>query len=149
MSKNASRSRMVQIYVACVLLFVGLAACGYLVADQAGLIKHPAPVAHAFVSDMTYVDLPRMMVDVGSKDSSAQVQVDISLEIASKDKAILEGYQPRITDKINDFLSQEPPEEIARFSSTPWIRQELLRQVNGVGSPVPVYDVLLRQMLIL
>jgi flagellar basal body-associated protein FliL len=149
MFKSASKSRLMQLYIFVLLVFAGLASCGYFFAEEAGLIKRPAPMTHKFVSEMAYIDLPRMIVDMGHKGSLSQVQVDISLEIADKDKYVVEGYKPLITDKINNFLANEKPEEIERISKMPWLRHEILRQINSAGAPVPVYDVFFREMFIM
>lgn len=148
MKTSATRSEIVQVYVACIALFIALAACGYYWVRSTAPVAHPAPIAHGFVTDMTYIDLPRMTVSLGA-GGSTQVRVEISLEVARKDVAIVEKYQPQITDRLNRFFSKVSPDEIEEPNSLTLLRDDLLWQVNGTGMPVPVHDLMLKQMIVM
>jgi hypothetical protein len=71
------------------------------------------------------------------------------LEIAKKDLPVVEGFQPHMVDKLNTFFISIDPDKIQETMYMPWLHVEMLKQINSVGSPVPVHDVLLRQMLIM
>jgi flagellar basal body-associated protein FliL len=109
----------------------------------------PVPV-HGPKGDLAYLHLPRISVAVGSVGaSSSHIKMDIALEVAAKDIAVLQGYEPRITDKINQFLGGLTAEEIERPSTTPWLRAEVLKQANTAGSPVPVTGIVFRSLVIM
>ena len=148
MKSQTTKNSILRVYIIGVAIFVALAVCGYYMADRIGLIKHPVPVAHGFISDMAYLDLPRMTVSLGGA-GSVHVRVDIALEVARKDIPTLEGFQPRITDKLNAFFSKVQLDEIEEPASMPFLRQEMLRQINSVTAPIPVHDLMLRQLVIM
>jgi hypothetical protein len=54
-----------------------------------------------------------------------------------------------MVDKLNTFFISIDPDKIQETMYMPWLHVEMLKQINSVGSPVPVHDVLLRQMLIM
>ena len=149
MKFKANKNSIFRVYILGVALFVVLSVFGYYMADRSGLIRHAVPtVGHGFVSDMAYFDLPRITMSFGSSNAT-HLRVDIALEVARKDIPALEGYQPRITDKLNVFFSKVPLREIEDPAAMPFLRQEMLRQINGVTAPVPVHDLMLRQLVIM
>jgi flagellar basal body-associated protein FliL len=134
------------------MVVVMLAGFGLYAADRAGMLPstQKIPAGHAlFTTEMAYYDLPHMTVAMASGGASSHVRLDISIEIASKDMMIVEGYQPRMTDGLNRFLSHLRPDQIARPNALPWLRAELLKQVNSVGSPAPVHDLTFRQFVVM
>jgi flagellar basal body-associated protein FliL len=150
MSVKASNNRMLHLYVAGVMIFVILGAYGeYYEADRSGLIEHAAPRSHSILTEMAYLDLPRVTVDVGSGVDKTHVRIDISLEVAKADIPVFEGYQPRITDRINYFFMHVRPDQVLALGTQPFLREELIRQINKAGAPVPVHAIVLRQMVIM
>jgi flagellar basal body-associated protein FliL len=149
MKPNASRNQIVQVYIACLAMFVALAVGGYFLADRAGLIAHPRSAAtQDFVTDMAYYDLPHMNISMGG-GRSTHLWVDIALEVARKDMPIIAGYQPQIMDKLNLFFSKMKPEDVEQPDAMPALRQEILWQINSAGAPIPVHDMMLRRMVIM
>jgi len=143
------KNRMIFVYIGSALFFAALAAFGYFAVDTDGHFRRPAPMNQQFTTDMTYYDLPRMTLAVGQGKDETHVRIDITLEVAKKDLPILEGYQPQITDRLNVFFIALHPEQIRRFSTLPWLRGEMLQQVNNLSMPFPVHDLMLRQMIVM
>ena len=146
---NTHISGLVASYAMVVTLLAGF---GLYAADKAGMlptIQKVVPGHALFATDMAYYDLPHMTVAMAAGSAASHVRLDISLEIASKDVMIVEGFQPRMTDTLNRYLSHLRPDQIARPNAMPWLREELLKQVNSVGSPVPIHDLTFRQFVIM
>ena len=146
---NAKLSNFALSYTMVVTVLLVL---GFYAAGRAGIIptelKHTA--GHpSFATEMTYYDIPRMTVAMSSGGGGAHLRLDISLEVANKDRDVVEGYQPRITDKLNKYISTLRPDQLERPNAMPWLREELLKQINSVGSPVPIHDLMFRQFVIM
>jgi flagellar basal body-associated protein FliL len=144
-----AKNRVFYVYALSALMFLTLAIFGYCVVDKNGHMRRPVPLAGNFVTDMAYVDLPRINLQVGNADNETHMRIEISLEVASKDKAVMEGYQPQITDRLNFFLARMKPEQLRKPQNVAHLREEMLRLVNGIGAPVPVHDLMVRQMIIM
>lgn len=138
--------RFIALYVS--VLFLWIAAFGYYYESTR---PDPAPNATSasrmFHTDMAYYDMPRMTVSVGSGD--VHMRIDVALEVAKKDVPMVEGYQPRITAKLNSYLSTLSPERIQEAKMLPWLRAEMLAQINSVGAPIPVHDLVFRQLVVM
>jgi len=148
MKNNSSKYGAYHFLVLYVGVFVSLAALGYYVANKYSVTGvQPTPSARTFATDLTYYDMPRMTISVGS--GSVHMRVDVALEVAKKDVSIVEGYQPRMTAKLNSYLSTLSPERMQEAKLLPWLRAEMLAQVNSVGIPVPIHDLLFRQLVVM
>jgi flagellar basal body-associated protein FliL len=98
---------------------------------------------------MAYIDLPRINLQVGDANNEVHMRLEISLEVAKKDLPIMQGYQPQITDRLNFFLAHMRPEQLRQPQNIPELRAAMLRLVNDMGAPVPVHDLMLRQMIVM
>ncbi|MGB9153147.1 MAG: flagellar basal body-associated FliL family protein [Alphaproteobacteria bacterium] len=146
----SSRYRAYHFLAAYIGVFVMLSVLGYYVASKSSFVdSRPAPMTHKFATDLAYYDMPRLTVALGSGDQATRVRLDISLEVAKNDVGIVEGYQPRITARLNRFLTTLDPARIQEAGLMPWLRAEMLRQVNDAGAPVPVHDLLFRQLVVM
>jgi len=144
-----SKSRMFLLIGSYIGVFGMLAALGYYAMDKTGMVMHAVRVKQDFATDLTYQDLPRMTVTLHGDSSGMHVRLDLSLEVAKKDVRVIDGYQPRMLDRLNGFFGSVDPERLRQTRFMPWLHQEMLKQVNSVGSPAPVRDVVVRQMLIM
>lgn len=152
MEKNAEKYTIIRLYVASVVIFIILAVAGYFLAGRWGLL--PARIsstssseATGLVPDWAYVDLPRMTVSLGHS-ATTHMQVDISLEVAPKDVMVLEGYLPQIMDRFNLFLPHVKVDELSRPIGMYSLHKNMLWQVNNMGMPVSVHDLMLQNMVI-
>ena len=139
--------------VAYIAVFMTLAGCGYIVINQKRMVRQQgdALMTHEVVTDLAYYDLPRITVSVGTNGDHLppRLRADISLEVARKDMHSVAGYQPRITEKLSDLLASIRPEDLESSLSVPQLRAEMLRAVNRAGAPVPVHDLLFRELVIM
>ncbi|MFA5040908.1 MAG: flagellar basal body-associated FliL family protein [Bdellovibrionales bacterium] len=151
---TALNNRILQFYVATSILFIALGSVGYFMADKwEAISKNPFSAASYFrspeaASVLTFVDLPRMTVSLGNSAIS-QMSVNISLEVESRDMMVLEGYMPQILDKFNLFLPRVNIEEISKPPGLFMLRKNMLWQVNNLGMPIRVHDLLLQNLIIM
>ena len=131
-------------------IFIALAVLGYCIARKSDFVaSRPAPTAHALTTDFTYYDIPRLNVVVGSGNTATHVRIDLSLEVGKDDLSVIEGYQPRITARLNRFLMTINPDRMQKANWLPWLRSQMLGQINRAGAPVPVHNVLFRQLVVM
>ena len=145
-------SRLRFFIIAYIAVFMTLAACGYIVIDHKRMVQQESDslMAHKVVTDLAYYDLPRITVSVNtSGDMPPRLRADISLEVARKDMHSVAGYEPRITERLSDLLASIRPEDLESSKSVPALRAEMLRAINGAGAPVPVHDLLFRELVIM
>ncbi len=133
--------------VVCALAIIGCYAIHG--ADHAQSIASMPP--HISQTPLAYCDLPRMTVSLGGSDSKTapRIRLDIALEVASKDVLTIDSVQSRIADRLAAFLGQLSLKQIERPGSVAWLRDQMLKQVNSAGLPVPVHDLMFRQLVIL
>ncbi len=144
------KTRLYAFVAAYISVFTVLAVIGYYLADEVGLVhRHQALQTQKFATDLAYYDLPRMNIGLNDDRGATHIRIDLSLEVAKKDMPVIQGYEPRITDRLGTFLSTVTPEHIKQVQYLPWLHQQMLKQINAAGSPAPVHDVLLRQMVIM
>ncbi|MBV8059984.1 MAG: flagellar basal body-associated FliL family protein [Alphaproteobacteria bacterium] len=131
----------------------GLAVLGYYFADYA-LEKVQAKktvINDKFQTDLSYVELPRMNVTLTSAhaDFSGRVRMDISLVVEKKYADRLEGFKPRINDRLMSFASHMDLDTISRPQASALLRHYILKEVNAASFPVPVIDVVFRQFAVM
>lgn len=151
---NASSKHLILGFVlAYALVFAGLAAVGYHCLPKSGenirVSKKEAPIV---LTDVAYVDLPPVIVSVEARQgvsTTPRVRVDLALEVARKDREVVEGYQPYITERVGTMLRGLSPEEIESTRNIGWIRSEMLRAVNTAGAPAQVQGVIFRRFVLM
>jgi len=129
---------------------LALAVIGWLIADNWGTISYKATtlISHRGFRDAAYVDVPRMTVSLGGS-ASTRIQVDITLEVPKKDADVLEGYLPKIMDRLNVYLPKIKADELKNPDAMFMLHKEMLYQINNIGIPVKVNDVVLQNLVIL
>jgi flagellar basal body-associated protein FliL len=170
MERNSEKTPFLYLYIGSLAFFLSLASVGGYWMGKEGGYLHPsrtAPSASSpssseegspsssasspnaeVLSDMAYVDLPRMTVSVGN-GSFRQARVDISLEIARKDIPALQGYMPQIVDKLNTFFPQVKFEGLDDPHTMYVLHKDLLWQLNSLDLPVPVRDLVFRKLIVM
>lgn len=147
--KNVKTTLFVMAYV---VALASLGTVGYIYADyKIKTDKHQTELNEKFHTDVTYVDLPPMNLTFSSSSAhtAGRVRINISLEVDKKYASKVEGYAPRITDRIVSYTQQLDFDEINRPSATKWLREHFLQIANTVSSSAPVIDVVFRQFLIM
>jgi len=150
MQKSFSRRYRIPLFVVFYAgVFAALALLSYFVAIRSTAPQHIVSAKpYTFATDFTYIDLPRMAVSVSGNNNMVHMQIDIALEVAKKDAPILDGYKPRLVDRLNRFFSKLRPSQVTSPDSLPWLRGELLKQVNDADLPVSVHAVWLQRFIV-
>jgi hypothetical protein len=149
-----SRYRMLIVWSMVVGIFCLLALLGYLVAiDKSGYF-HRYKLSHHFESDVSYYYLPTVTLSTGGGDGGGgakapRLRMQIGLGVATKDMDVLAGYEPRIIEKINDYMIKLRPSDVERADLASWLRGELLIQVNSSGVPFPVDNLYFMQLVVM
>ena len=150
------RIKRTYIYILIYLLSIGgLAFTGYVVGDHYGFSRAALMVNNHtqknFVSDVSFYDLPRMNLTMASSENgqTGKIRIDMSLEIEGKYFDRMKDYQPRMCDRLVTFIRDQDMDALRKPYNQRAFHDELLREVKKVASPVPVLDVVLRQMVFL
>lgn len=134
------------------LAFFLLALTGYYMSEaKVAKTYHNFLTNGYFATDLAMYDLPRINMDLTTDDGGrkTRVRMDISLEVAKKDMLRIEGYKPRITDRIimymhsQNFEGVSPPEVMRR------LHENLLSVIAASSEPVAVHDIIFRQFVVL
>jgi flagellar basal body-associated protein FliL len=86
----------------------------------------------------------------GTKSSDTQagtIRFTFSLEIAERDTKRLEGYTPKIMDRIQTILNDTPPKQLNSPSGLELFRENLLNQINRVSGPVNVSNIYFQKLI--
>lgn len=105
----------------------------------------------AIATEAIYFDLPEMLVNLNSAGGrrANYLRVVVSLEVGSKeDLARIEQVKPRIVDNFQLFLRELRAEDLRGSAGMYRLKEELLTRANESAKPVPIKDVLFREMLV-
>jgi flagellar basal body-associated protein FliL len=129
-----------------------LACIGYFYADyRIQAARHQRMEDQRFRSDVTYIDLPRVNLTLGSSTGrgTGRVRMDISLAVEKKYAGRIEDVEPRIADRIVSYLRTVDFDELSRPKATVWLHKRLLQEAVSASDPLPIMDVVLQQFVIL
>ena len=148
------KTRKINPFLAAYVVGLGcLAVIGYSCADFTMHIDHPAKTVAEQTqthTDVTFVDLPRLNLVVPSAHGSrGRLRMDITLEIDKKYALMLQGYTPRISERIESYAQAINIEDVTPPKATQQLRQDLLQEAATGGFPVPIIDVIFRQFVML
>jgi hypothetical protein len=147
MKHRADKTPFLRFYIASLALFLILAVSGFyfggkwLISNRTSSKGEPAKV-------LEFVNLPHMTVSVGNQ-ASMQMEMNVSLEVERKDVPILEGYIPQIVDKFNAYFPEVNVDELHGPFAMHNLHKNMLWLVNSVGMPVYVYDLMLKDLVII
>jgi flagellar FliL protein len=150
-------SRMMQmIVVGGLLVVVGGGGAAYYFLMPAGggekKVAANAPIVPANLpsAQTTFFDVPDIIVNIQTPDnSSAYLKLSVSLEIDQPDaKTLVEPVLPRVIDQFQTYLRELRVEDIRGSAGVMRLKEELLRRVNLALAPLPVRDVLLKEMIV-
>jgi hypothetical protein len=112
-------------------------------------LQNPTMSNH-FQTDIAYVDLPRITLTLpASAMGEGNIRMDITLEVENKYAAQVEGFRPRIADKLIHYTRSLNYKDLARPNSTLWLKPDMLSIVNNVSDSVPIRNIIFRQFLVL
>lgn len=111
--------------------------------------KHTRESGH-FQTELSYVDLPRISVTLSTDNGqSGIVRMDITLEVENKYVSEVEGFKPRITDRLIHYTQSLSYDDLSRPHSTVWLKPDMLQEVRQASEPAIVKDLIFREFLVL
>ena len=132
-------------------LFIGLACTAYMADGYLGLNKvHKKPENVRFVTDVGYVDLPRMNLTLASGGGkTGKLSLDLSIEVEKKDAGRMQNYQPILSDRLITYTRALDIDELRNPMNQHMFRTELLEEAKSLTMPIPIVDIVIRRMVIL
>lgn len=97
-----------------------------------------------------FYELPDIIVNLNTANRRQNfLKISVSLELADQESvAQLEQVLPRIIDNFQVYLRELRLEDLRGSAGLYRLREEMLRRVNAAAAPVPIRDVLFREMLV-
>jgi flagellar basal body-associated protein FliL len=97
----------------------------------------------------TYYTLPRMELTLSSFEGETHhARLGISLEIEKINLERFADFQPRVSDRIINFMRHKDIEEIRKPAAMFTLRRDLLHEVNQASAPIPVSDIIFREFVV-
>lgn len=150
--------RKMQIVAAGVLLLLaaGGGAAWYLLGgaepDEVADANRPKPlqITQLPSEHTTFFDVPDIIVNIQTPDGSAAfLKLVVSLEVEQPNAAsLIEPVLPRVIDQFQTYLRELRVEDVRGSAGVMRLKEELLRRVNFALAPLPVRDVLLKEMIV-
>ncbi len=141
--------RIHRFYIGSLALIVVLGVFGYLVTEHFVTSTEVAQTQmRPQVQPMAYVELPRVNVSFGGP-FAMQMQLDLALEVEPKNVMVVEGYIPQVMDRLNAYFPKARLDSMNERSHGMFLfRKEVLWEVNQIGMPVPVNDILIQKLVV-
>ena len=97
-----------------------------------------------------FVDLPEMLVNLNTGTrQAAYLKMRIALEVDDPETVKkLETVMPRVLDSFQTFLRELRIDELSGSAGLYRVKEELLVRIGVVLQPLPVRDVLFKEMLV-
>ena len=145
----SNKVRIPSFIVLYTIIFAVFAVLSYFAAYK-GMVFHSIGTSknYSVEIDYAYVDLPRMTASLNGSSDNVHMQIDIALEVPKKDAALLNRYKPRVVDILNRFFSGLRPGQLQSSRALPWLRGEILKQVNDAELPVPVHAIWVQRLIV-
>ncbi len=154
---SGGKKKLLIIIVVVILLVVGGVAGAYFT----GLLD---PVVKMIVGDgggggetvegeggpSVFYELPALTVNLNTGGRQARfIKIQVSLELQrEEDKPRVEAVIARVMDNFNVYLRELRVEDLSGSAGVYRLREELLTRIRAAVAPVPVRDILFREMLI-
>lgn len=131
------------------IILLGAGAYFYFHGALDGLLGRKTEIAAPPPKALVFFDLPDFLVNLNSSARKSNfLKLTVSLQIDKpEDQVRLQAVLPRIIDNCQIFLRELRVEDLRGSDGIYRLREELLRRINAV-SPVPVEDVLFKEMLV-
>jgi flagellar FliL protein len=110
----------------------------------------PAPVVHLASEHTSFFNVPDIIVNIQTPDGApAYLKLSVALEVDQPDaQAVIDPVLPRVVDQFQTYLRELRVDDIRGSAGVMRLKEELLRRVNFALAPLPVRDVLLKEMIV-
>ena len=110
----------------------------------------PVTAVHLPSEHTSFFSLPDIIVNIQTPDGTpAYLKLSVALEVDQPDaQTIIEPVLPRVIDQFQTYLRELRVEDIRGSAGVMRLKEELLRRVNFALAPLPVRDVLLKEMIV-
>lgn len=111
---------------------------------------HGAPSAEPLPPQVTFVDLPDILVNLKSTNKRPRfLKLKVALEVKDAHTAEqVKALTPRIMDGFQLYLRALDADEIQGSSGMLTLKEELLARINQAVAPARIADVLLKEILV-
>lgn len=149
MATKFQKDPMFLFYIVCLVFFVILSAAGLFWVKQERAARSRLSVMTTRPAlNLALVSLPRVTISIGN-GGRGQMNLDMSLEVEKKDVSVVEGYVPQVLDRLNGFFPRVDFYEVEHSRSMILLRNDMLWQINSIGMPVQVRDLIIQKMVIM
>jgi len=101
------------------------------------------------VSDVVYVKLDPIVIDMGRGGRAGRLRVGLIVETTTKNRTVVDDRKYRITDTLYSFLRAVNQDDLRDPSRTDLLRARILRRVLLETPPGAVSDVLISEFVVL
>jgi len=148
--KKMSGKKLVLFVVLPLLLLGGGGGAAFMMGLFGGKAGETAEAKPAAPKPIIFVDLPEMLVNL---NSSGRQQNYLKLKVALEvdDPAVppkLNDVMPRVLDSFTVFLRELRVDDLSGSAGLYRVKEELLVRVAQAVQPLPVKDVLFKEMLV-
>jgi len=149
MDRSMGQEKLLVYYLVGLSIFLTLACAGsHWIEKRKEAERNVVVIPAHCIPNTAYVGLPRMSVSLGQGDSM-NLELEISMEVDSKDAEILEGYVPQIVDRLNLFFPRIRIKEAAQPNAMYFLRKDMLWQINSIPMPIKVRDIVFEKLVIM
>lgn len=106
-----------------------------------------APAEHAPLSEVTFVDVPRIILTVPG-ERTRTLSLTVMIEVPPEQKSQALALMPRITDSYNGFLSRIDATAFGRRGILEIVRAELATRTRFILGDAAVRDLLITEFRI-
>jgi flagellar basal body-associated protein FliL len=144
--------KLTMFMVSYVVALIAFSVAGYYVyADFSIEASRKSAEDERSKSSLAYIELPHITIALPSLKTglSGNVRLDIALAVENRYAAKIDGFRPRIADRLIDYCSRQNFDEFTSPRSLLWLREDLLQEANIASAPFPIKDIIFRKFVVL
>ncbi|MFW2543202.1 flagellar basal body-associated FliL family protein [Primorskyibacter sp. 2E107] len=105
-------------------------------------------VDNAPLADITFVEVPKLLISLGPSAKADHLQFRASLEVPKQYAAEVEGLLPRVQDVMNSYLRALDPASLEKPGALVKLRSQMLRRVSMVAGKDRIKDLLVLEFVL-
>ncbi|WP_136443234.1 flagellar basal body-associated FliL family protein [Pacificoceanicola onchidii] len=111
-------------------------------------VKDGVPIEATPLADISFVEVPKMLISLGPGAKADHLQFRASLEVNKKYAAEVEGLLPRVQDVMNSYLRALDPSSLEKPGALVKLRAQMLRRVGMVAGEDRIRDLLVLEFVL-